>query len=88
MFVTSEKYPGRAQKPSGDLESVLAALVVVADGDQSPCPLWGVMCVGKSCVQPDVGTFQLQSKQCLLVLPSRLKHCFGGCVMVLECDAV
>lgn len=36
MFVTSEKYPGRAQKPSGDLESVLAALVVVADGDQSP----------------------------------------------------
>lgn len=59
-----------------------------SDRDQSCCPLRGVMCVGKSCVHPDVGTFQLQSKQCLLVLPSRLKRRCGGCVMGLECDSV
>lgn len=98
MFVTSEKYPGRAQTSAGDLEPALATPVLVTDRDHSLFSSPGCAACGEVLCPPGCGHVAVpepgrlcrqESKQCLLVLPSRLlKHCFGGCVMVLECDSV
>lgn len=55
MFVTSEKYPGRAWKSCGDLESGLATLVLVTDRDQSPLSSLGCDVRGEVLCPPGCG---------------------------------
>lgn len=55
MCVTSENYPGRAQKSSGDFESALATLVLVSDRDQSLLSSLGCDVCGEVLCPPGCG---------------------------------